>query len=857
MVAHAKAPLGQVNIAIVVVVLKQKNSRRRSHAERRSMSSTTMSNHRATSPVADKDQNEGIQRAVRFLSAPAVLANPNTNEKVQYLLTKGLSHEEVNLAMQLVEGDTQTEDQQMAQTAPTTEPSKNEKMEEAPNSIDDGNTQGSKRGGTDMVVLLGGRSQSSSNNSINESTDLGEEQSVEAALVTMKTLRLREKIDDVVKRMGSTSSTISDDTTKDVPSNEKYQEGDESIYDIDEDVDSLVVMATGDAANAPPSIPLLDSRDGDDVDDEDCSVYDCDEASAQSNGSTDEDNYEGEGLADDITPPSKQDSTIVQKKNEENKVDDDEGTLVTTDSSEIGTAYGESRSGSGANYHLIAQGWEPQTPTRADDDDFDPVEMGRASPSASPANRPPSPDPSEGSIDEISRALSEIRSDDVMVASDTSSIPTPFESKKIDVISSGLPLLYLGPIDLKRPARYSSLANCVIETLRLHNNRCILANYKPKRNNVIVLFGPAPSIRDDDRSNCWYVTQSGRENSSGDASVSSGQRSWAPVSVDDLSAEVSSVSDVRRAHLCVAKALQCYNYNEAIEILTDLLEGLAQASQKRHFHEFNVDEMVETTKRNLATINLIHTQYAEASRGLQDILRFNPGDVSCRALLGLAQVATEDLEEASTTFLEILVQLDKGGHEMTSQIGDIQVAKGTILNNLACCFIKRGEFVRAKTVYERALDCLLGCQDIAKSALTLSNLAKCLVQTKEYDLALDTLGSSVENLQNYVKREESSLEWHYVTGIMKARALVAASVKQYMLALDTYEEMLNQLDYKTKDQYDLILEIYVNMAQITSEIGKHTPESGATYLKMIEARKEDVKRMRSRHFDSLNLDLLT
>ena len=283
--------------------------------------------------------------------------------------------------------------------------------------------------------------------------------------------------------------------------------------------------------------------------------------------------------------------------------------------------------------------------------------------------------------------------------------------------------------------------------------------------------------------------------------MSSGQRSWAPVSVDDLSAEVSSVADVRRAHSCVARALQCYNYNDAVEILTDLLEGLDQASRKRNFHESNVDEMVEATKRNLATINLIRRQYAEALSGLHDILRSNPGDVTCQALLGLTQVATEDLEEASTTFLEILVQLDKSEHEMPSKIGDIQVAKGTILNNLASCFIKRKEFVRAKTVYERALDCLLGCQDSAKSALTLSNLAKCLVQTKEYDLALDTLGSGVETLQNCDKRW--ALEWHYLAGIMKARALVAASVKQYMLALDTYEEMLNQLDYKMKDQYDL------------------------------------------------------
>ena len=785
--------------------------------------------------------SEPIQRAVRFLSAPAVVANPNTNEKVQYLLTKGLSEEEVDLAMQLVvEGGTKTLDQNMARRSPAAQLTRNENMK-ASNSMDDGNAQGSKRGGGDMVVLLGGSSSNSSDDGINESTDLGEEQSVEAALITMKTERLREKIDDVVKKMGSTGNAISD-------ANKNCQKEEESIYDVDEDVDSLVVMATGDAANAPPSIPLLDSRDGDDVDDEDCSVYDCDEVSIQSNnGNTDENMYEGGDHADGVATPSKQDSTTVLKENEENKVDDDEGTLVTTDSS----VYGESRSGSEAMHHLTMQGWEPQTPTHIERKDFDPVEMGRASPSASPLNRPPSPDSSEGSIDEISRALSEIRSDEFMAVPETPSIPSRIQTKKIDVASAGLPLLYLGPIDLKRPARYSSLANCVSETLRVHNNHCILANYRPKRNDVIVLFGPAPSIRDDDQSNCWFVTQTGRENSSGDASVSSGQRSWAPVSVDDLSAEITSVADVRRAHSCVARALQCCNYNEAVEILTDLLEGLKEAKRKRHFRESNVDEMVEATKRNLAIINLIHRQYAEALSGLRDILRSNPSYLTCQALLVLAQVATDDLEEASTTFLEILVQLDKSKNEMSSKIGDIQVAKGTILNNLACCFIKRGEFVRAKTVYERALDCLLGCPDNAKSALALSNLAKCLVQTKEYDLALETLGSGVETLQSCDKRW--ALEWHYLAGIMKARALVAASVKQYMLALDTYEEMLNQLDYKMKDQYDLILEIYGNMAQITGEIGKHTPESGATYLKMIEARREDVKRMRTSHFESLNL----
>ena len=356
--------------------------------------------------------SEPIQRAVRFLSAPAVVANPNTNEKVQYLLTKGLSEEEVDLAMQLVvEGGTKTLDQNMARRSPAAQLTRNENMK-ASNSMDDGNAQGSKRGGADMVVLLGGSGSNPSDDSINESTDLGEEQSVDAALITMKTERLREKIDDVVKKMGSTGCAISG-------ANENCQKEEESIYDVDVDVDSLVVMATGDAANAPPSIPLLDSRDGDDVDDEDCSVYDCDEVSIQSNGNTDENMYEGAELADGVATPSKQDSTTVLKKNEKNKVDDDEGTLVTTDSS----AYGESRSGSEAIHHLIMQGWEPQTPTHIDLEDFDPVEVGRASPSASPVNRPPSPDSSEGSIDEISRALSEIRSDDLMTVPVTPSIP--------------------------------------------------------------------------------------------------------------------------------------------------------------------------------------------------------------------------------------------------------------------------------------------------------------------------------------------------------------------------------------------------------------------------------------------------
>ena len=744
--------------------------------------------------------SEAIQRAVRFLSAPAVVANPNTDEKIHYLLTKGLSEEEVRLAMQLVEGGTK---------------------EAAPRKI-----RNKKVGGADMVVLLGGSQNSGSAGVIGDNTDdsSGEEQSIEAALITMRTERLRDRIDDVARKIGGAGGTQDD-----AIDGRSLQTENESTYDVDEDVDTT----TGDAA--PPSIPLLGLREEDEDDDEDCSVYDCDDS--------DEDSV------DNVASSPEQDSAFVAKK------DDDDGTLVTTDSSEIGTADEKTCDG--------AQGWAPQTPTpipARPGNDFDDVEEGRASPPAtSPAVCPPSPAPSEDSIDEISRALSEIRSDDLMT-SPIVSPPPPTKMRRVDMASAGLPLLYLGPIDVNRPARYSSLANCVSETLRKHNKCCIMTKFRPKECDAIVLFGPAPSVRDDDPNSCWVVSMSKREREkipSGDASVSSGQRSWAPISVDDLSAEVSSIADVRRCHSCVAKALKSENYDEAIEILTDLLDGF-EATQKGRFNEFDVDALVYATKRNIAAINLVRKQYPQASKLLCGILQSYPGDLSSQALLGLAQVAAENLEEASTTFLEILVVLDKAENDFDPDFGDLQLAKGTILNNLACCFIKRGEFSRAKTVYERALDCLLGCAGDAakKSALTLGNLAKCLVQTKEYDLALDTLGSSVDSLQSCSNGCGYAVEWHYLTGIMKARALVAASVKQYMLALDTYEDMLKQLDYKYKEQYDLILEVYGNMAQIATEIGKHTPESGARFINMIDVRREDVKRLRSRHAQGvLNLPL--
>jgi len=808
-----------------------------------------MSNRSRTAPgfVGDGEGGEeAIARAVRFLSAPAVVANPNTDEKLKYLQTKGMSAEEISRAMEIVSGGTDTaEQEQMAKCAPTQLRGNDEREPEAPANTKNGtDIQEVKRGGADIVVLLGGSNQASSNGSITERSDSGEVQSVEAALITMRSSK---RMDDVVKKMDAASRTSSCDASADP----KRQKEEESVYDVDEDVDSLVVTAAEMAADAPPSIPQLDSRDGED-DDDDFSVYDCDEVSTQSDQNDEGDKMLG-GEADNIASPS----AFVEKDAKATEMDDDdEGTFASTDdSSALGIDDEESRACRNAVANEAAQGWAPLTPERSVEDDFDPVEAGRASPSSdSQTGHPPSPTPSEDSLDEISRALSEIRSDDLTTPSTISS--SSWKAKKIDVASAGLPLLYLGPIDVKRPARYSSLANCVSETLRVHNNRCILESNRPKGGAVIVLFGPAPSVRDDDPSNCWFVPLSDRnreKSSSGNASVSSSQRSWAPVSVDDLSAEVSSVFDVRRAHSCVAKALQHSNYKEAVEVLTDLLQGL-EAIQKRQFNDFNVDELVNATRRNLAVINLSYKQYAPVPSVLRDVLWSKPGDVSAQALLGLAQVATENLEEASTTFLEILVALEKAGNNMSSAIGDVQVAKGTILNNLACCFIKRGEFARAKTVYERALDCLLGSPDIVKSALTLSNLAKCLVQTKEYDLALETLGSSIETLQSCEKREGWGVEWHCLAGIMKARALVAASVKQYMLALDTYEEMLKQLDYKEKEQYDLILEVYGNMAQITSEIGIYTPESGATFLKMLEARREDVNRMRRDHFDSLGLE---
>ena len=736
--------------------------------------------------------SEAIQRAVRFLSAPAVVANPNTDEKIHYLLTKGLSEEEVRLAMQLVEGGTK---------------------EAAPRK-----TRDKKMGGADMVVLLGGSQNSSNQNAGNASVgdsndDSGEEQSIEAALITMRTERLRDRIDGVVRKMGGAGGTQDD-----AIDGRSLQTENESTYDVDEDVDSLVA----------PSIPLLGLREEDEEDDDDdCSVYDC----------------------DDI-----EEDPIDDEAKEINKDEDgDDGTLVTTDSSEIGTA--DERTCE------VAQGWAPRTPTPArPGGDFDDIEEGRASPPATfPAVCPPSPTPSEDSMDEISRALSEIRSDDLMTSPIVSPRPLT-KMRRVDMASAGLPLLYLGPIDVNRPARYSSLANCVSQTLREHSNCCIMAKFRPKECDAIVLFGPAPSVRDDDPNSCWIVSMSKRESEkipSGDASVSSGQRSWAPISVDDLSAEVSSIADVRRCHSCVAKALKSENYDEAIEILTDLLDGL-EATRMRHFNQFDADALVYATKRNIAAINLVRKQYPPASKLLGEILRSYPGDLSSQALLGLAQVAAENLEEASTTFLEILVALDKAENDFDPDFGNLQLAKGTILNNLACCFIKRGEFSRAKMVYERSLDCFLGCADDAakKSALTLGNLAKCLVQTKEYDLALDTLGSSVDSLQSCSNGCGYAVEWHYLTGIMKARALVAASVKQYMLALDTYEEMLKQLDYKNKEQYDLILEVYGNMSQIATEIGKHTPESGARFINMIDVRREDVKRLRSRHAQGvLNLPL--
>lgn len=748
--------------------------------------------------MSSSSGSKAIERAVRFLSAPAVVANPNTDEKIHYLLTKGLSEEEVRLVMQLVEGKTK---------------------EAAPRP-----TRKEKAGGADMVVLLGGSQNSGSAGVIGDNTDdsSGEVQSIEAALITMRTERLRGRIDDVVKKIGGAGGTQDD-----VIDGRSLQTENESIYDVDEDVNSLVVMAAGDAT--PPSIPLLGLREEDEDDDDDCSVYDCDD--------TDEDSIDDEA-----------------KKIGKDE-DDDDGTLVTADSSEIGTA--DERNCE------VAQGWAPHTPTATParpGDDFNDVEEGRSSPPATAtAVCPPSPAPSEDSIDEISRALSEIRSDDLMTSPIISST-LPTKMKRVEMTLAGLPLLYLGPIDVNRPARYSSLANCVSQTLREHNNCCIMTKFRPKECDAIVLFGPAPSVRDDDPNNCWTVSMSKRKSEkipSGDAIVSSGQRSWAPISVDDLSAEVSSIADVRRCHSCVAKALQSENYDEAIEILTDLLDGL-EATRKRRFNEFDADALVYATKRNIAAINLVCKQYPPASKVLGEISRSHPGNLSSQVLLGLAQVATENLEEASTTFLEILVALDKAENDFDPDFGDLQLAKGTILNNLACCFIKRGEFSRAKTIYERALECLLGCADAAKksSALTLGNLAKCLVQTKEYDLALDTLGSSVDSLQSYSNGYGDAVEWHYLTGIMKARALVAASVKQYMLALDTYEEMLNQLDYKNKEQYDLILEVYGNMTQIATEIGKHTPESGARFIDMIDVRREDVKRMRSRHVQGvLNLPL--
>ena len=743
--------------------------------------------------MSSSSGSEAIERAVRFLSAPAVVANPNTDEKIHYLLTKGLSVEEFRLAMQLVEGGTKEDEISPQQQQAAPRPRRNKKT-----------------GGADMVVLLGGSQNSGNASVVGDNTDdsSGEEQSVEAALITMRTERLRDRIDDVVKKIGGVGGTQGD-----------------AIDGRSLQTENERVMAAGDAT--PPSIPLLGLREEDEDDDDDCSVYDCDD--------TDEDSIDDEA------------------KKISNDEDDDDGTLVTADSSEIGTA--DERNCE------VAQGWAPQTPTATPalpGDDFNDVEEGRSSP---PANAtavcPPSPAPSEDSIDEISRALSEIRSDDLMTSPIISST-LPTKMKRVEMTLAGLPLLYLGPIDVNRPARYSSLANCVSQTLREHNNCCIMTKFRPKECDAIVLFGPAPSVRDDDPNNCWTVSMPKRESEkipSGDASVSSGQRSWAPISVDDLSAEVSSIADVRRCHSCVAKALQSDNYDKAIEILTDLLDGL-EATRKRRFNEFDADALVYATKRNIAAINLFRKQYPPASKVLGEISRSHPGDLSSQALLGLAQVAAENLEEASTTFLEILVALDKAENDFDPDFGDLQLAKGAILNNLACCFIKRGEFSRAKTVYERALDCLLGCADAAKkSALTLGNLAKCLVQTKEYDLALDTLGSSLDSLQSCSNGYGYAVDWHYLTGIMKARALVAASVKQYMLALDTYEEMLNQLDYKNKEQYDLILEVYGNMAQIAAEIGKHTPESGARFINMIDVRREDMKRMRSRHAQGI-LNLL-
>ena len=107
--------------------------------------------------MSSSSGSEAIERAVRFLSAPAVVANPNTDEKIHYLLTKGLSEEEVRLVMQLVEGKTKE-----AAPRPT-------RKEEA--------------GGADMVVLLGGSQNSGNASVVGDNTDdsSGEEQSVEAA----------------------------------------------------------------------------------------------------------------------------------------------------------------------------------------------------------------------------------------------------------------------------------------------------------------------------------------------------------------------------------------------------------------------------------------------------------------------------------------------------------------------------------------------------------------------------------------------------------------------------------------------------------------------------------------------------
>mmetsp|Transcript_6215 Transcript_6215/g.11829 ORF Transcript_6215/g.11829 Transcript_6215/m.11829 type:complete len:1115 (+) Transcript_6215:301-3645(+) len=548
----------------------------------------------------------------------------------------------------------------------------------------------------------------------------------------------------------------------------------------------------------------------------------------------------------------------------------------------------------------LLRGWATPRPTVAptreeeEEEESDPIEQGRediesvlsassvilcsAAPDASTKGSNSPPASIETSEEEaLSRAVTEL-SDEIdngtaasTAASATSTAKTI--KKAVDTDSAGLPLLYLGPIDIKRPERYASLGHCVHEALRVNYRRCAVNALT----DVVILYGPASSVRHDQGDNVWIASVPSRgidqtiAGRSG-ASVSSSQRSWAPVDVDSGTNEISSLSDVRRAHSGVAAALASGQPEEALSLLDDLLSCLEHQDREQqlewltgtgdgsvqHVNELNYRSLIQSTRKNLSVVQIYARQYSSAARNLRDIVRACPEDITSHMQLGLALIGANQLEDSAAVFGDILIKLDKldTAEETVQGIDGLSQAKGVVLNNLGCCFLKRKEFERARSVLQRALATLLSSEDssdhTAKIALCLCNLAKTLVQTKEFDTALDTLDTAI----TYI-RDTPHMEEHYLISTMKAKALVAASVKQFMEAIKIYEEMVVILERSEND--DEILSVMANMKAIASELSKHTPSSGATYLRMVEARENEVKarkEARSR-ISALELDLLT